>query len=73
MAELFREARSLGGRDRSASAELSNDYLDFKAKAKDGAVLSAECLLSPIWAGGERRIVAVLRDFRRGPSRSSSS
>jgi diguanylate cyclase (GGDEF)-like protein/PAS domain S-box-containing protein len=49
-------------RDGEGSAESANDYLDFKARAKDGSVLSAECLLSPIWAGAERRIIAVLRD-----------
>lgn len=49
-------------RDQDSPVEFSNDYMDFKAKAKDGAILSAECLLSPVWAGGERRIIAVLRD-----------
>jgi diguanylate cyclase (GGDEF)-like protein/PAS domain S-box-containing protein len=54
---------AFGGRDQNKPAEFSNDYLDFKARAKNGAVLSAECLLSPIWSGGERRIIAVLRDI----------
>ncbi len=55
----------VGFRDRehTAPAEFSNDYLEFKAKAKNGSLLSAECLLSPVWAGGERRIIAVLRDL----------
>jgi diguanylate cyclase (GGDEF)-like protein/PAS domain S-box-containing protein len=52
-----------GRRDKYLSAELANDYLDFKARTKDGTILSAECLLSPIWSGGERRIIAVLRDI----------
>ena len=52
-----------GTRDLESPAELANDYLEFKARAKDGTVLSAECLLSPVWAGGERRIIAVLRDI----------
>jgi len=51
-----------GGRDRVAPAELAEDYLDFKIKAKGGSPLSAECLLSPIWAGGESRVIAVLRE-----------
>jgi diguanylate cyclase (GGDEF)-like protein/PAS domain S-box-containing protein len=54
---------AFGSRDQNKPAEFANDYLDFKAKAKNGSILSAECLLSPIWAGGERRIIAVLRDI----------
>jgi diguanylate cyclase (GGDEF)-like protein/PAS domain S-box-containing protein len=54
---------AFGSRDQNKPAEFNNDYLDFKAKAKNGSILSAECLLSPIWAGGERRIIAVLRDI----------
>ncbi len=51
--------------DQNTPIESINNYLDFKAKAKDGSVLSAECILSPIWSGGERRILAVLRDTPR--------
>jgi diguanylate cyclase (GGDEF)-like protein/PAS domain S-box-containing protein len=36
--------------------------LAFSARAKDGALISAECGLSPFWAGGERRVLAVIRD-----------
>jgi len=54
---------AFGGRDQNMPSEFTNDYLDFKARAKNGTILSAECLLSPIWAGGERRIIAVLRDI----------
>ena len=61
-AALSERLVGFGGRDGEGSAEAANDYLDFKARAKDGSVLSAECLLSPIWAGAERRVIAVLRD-----------
>jgi diguanylate cyclase (GGDEF)-like protein/PAS domain S-box-containing protein len=53
---------SFGSRDPDSPAEPANDYLEFRAKNKKGSVLSAECQLSPIWAGSERRLVAVLRD-----------
>jgi len=52
-----------GSPDKDTIAEVANEYLDFKAKAKNGTILSAECLLSPIWVSGERRIIAVLRDI----------
>jgi diguanylate cyclase (GGDEF)-like protein/PAS domain S-box-containing protein len=41
--------------------EPPNEYFDFKARAKDGSIVFAECLLSQIWSGNERRIVAVIR------------
>jgi diguanylate cyclase (GGDEF)-like protein/PAS domain S-box-containing protein len=51
-----------GAGDHETPPEFDNDYMDFKARARDGSVLSAECLLSPLWTGAERRIIAVLRD-----------
>jgi PAS domain S-box/diguanylate cyclase (GGDEF) domain len=50
-------------RDRAAQAGASPDYMDFKAMAKSGAVLSAECLFSPICSGGEEWVITVLRDL----------
>jgi diguanylate cyclase (GGDEF)-like protein/PAS domain S-box-containing protein len=45
-----------------AHTELVYDYFDFKARAKDGAIISSECMLSQIWSGSEQRIIAVIRD-----------
>ncbi len=53
---------AFGDRDPDAPNEPADDYLDFRARTKDGALLSAECILTPIWSGGERRIIAVLRE-----------
>jgi diguanylate cyclase (GGDEF)-like protein/PAS domain S-box-containing protein len=50
-------------RDPDAPLEGEDNYLDFKARAKNGELRAAECLLSPFWAGGERRILAVFREL----------
>jgi diguanylate cyclase (GGDEF)-like protein/PAS domain S-box-containing protein len=43
--------------------ELANDYFGFKVRAKDGSIIPAECMLSQIWSGSERRIIAVFRQI----------
>jgi diguanylate cyclase (GGDEF)-like protein/PAS domain S-box-containing protein len=56
-----------GGGDHAKKSEgtAEESYFDFRAKTKAGMVLSAECLLSQIWAGDEKRIIAVIRDLPR--------
>jgi diguanylate cyclase (GGDEF)-like protein/PAS domain S-box-containing protein len=54
---------SFGDRTHSEEEEQKNGYFDFKAKTKDGSIKSAECLLSQIWSGKERRVIAVIRDI----------
>jgi diguanylate cyclase (GGDEF)-like protein/PAS domain S-box-containing protein len=41
--------------------ESHNDFFDFKIRAKSGDIVPLECMVSQIWSGSERRIIAVIR------------
>jgi diguanylate cyclase (GGDEF)-like protein/PAS domain S-box-containing protein len=45
-----------------AQTELGDEYFDLKARAKDGSIIAAECMLSQIWSGQEQRIIAVIHE-----------
>jgi diguanylate cyclase (GGDEF)-like protein/PAS domain S-box-containing protein len=52
-------------RDEVEETEPADSFFDFRAKTKAGAIISAECLLSQIWSGKEKHIIAVIRDVPR--------
>jgi diguanylate cyclase (GGDEF)-like protein/PAS domain S-box-containing protein len=55
-------ARLLGAEPGEAAEEgRHRNYFDFRARSKDGALVSAECTLSQLWSGEERRVIAVFR------------
>jgi diguanylate cyclase (GGDEF)-like protein/PAS domain S-box-containing protein len=51
-----------GDRAQNSREEPLADYFDLQARAKDGSIVSAECMLSQMWSGNERRIIAVIRE-----------
>ena len=51
----------IGNRPQSAIEEPAGDYFDFKIRSKDDSIIPSECMLSQIWSGSERRIIAVFR------------
>jgi diguanylate cyclase (GGDEF)-like protein/PAS domain S-box-containing protein len=53
----------IGDGARTRLEEPSNEFFEFKLRAKGGPTLSAECMISQIWSGRERQIVAVIRDM----------
>jgi diguanylate cyclase (GGDEF)-like protein/PAS domain S-box-containing protein len=53
----------MGEQSSQPPEEQVNDYFDIKVQTKDGSILSSECMLSQIWSGSERRIIAVIRNI----------
>jgi diguanylate cyclase (GGDEF)-like protein/PAS domain S-box-containing protein len=51
----------IDSRSKLSLEESSNDFFAFKIRSKGGSIVPSECMLSQIWSGSERRIIAVVR------------
>jgi diguanylate cyclase (GGDEF)-like protein/PAS domain S-box-containing protein len=52
----------VGNRAQLPLEESANDFFDFKLRSKAGSIVPSECMISQIWSGSERRIIAVVRN-----------